>query len=488
MKPDTTPNSSRRNFLKKGTAALGAATLLPSSVIFSKPALKNRAGEVIRPAVISPNDKVNMAFCGIGNRGGQIYRSFMGTGMVNNVAHCDTDMGAKHTLKNLEAYPDVPRFQDFRKMLDKMDSDIDAVCVGTPDFAHFPICMLAMSMGKHVYVEKPLSRTFQEAELLMQAADKYKVVTQMGNQGHSGQNYFQFKAWVDAGIIKDVEQITAHMNGRRRWHGWDTNMSEFPAGQPLPETLDWDTWLGTAEFHEYHKDYINGQWRCWYDLGMGALGDWGAHIMDTMHEFLELGLPTEINPSHIAGHNSLFYPQATTLEFKFPARETMPPLTITWYDGMENLPKLPEGYGTSELAKDIPAASDQVIKKRKLNPGKIIYGKDLTFKGGTHSATLSIIPEEAANDMASSLPEVPESPSNHFENFALSCRGEEQTRSPFAISAPLSQVFCLGTIAQRLNARLEFDPKTNTITNHELANQMLIGSPPRKGWEEFYEL
>ncbi len=452
--------------------------IIPSSTVFANSSVNS----------VLPSGKVNMAFCGIGNRGGGILGEFMQTGLVNIVAMCDVDMGAPHTLNNLKKYPDVPRFQDFRKMFDKMGSKIDAVCVGTPDFSHFPITILAMSLGIHVYVEKPLTRTFQESELLMAAEKRYKVVTQMGNQGHSEANYFQFKAWVEAGIIKDVTKVTAHMNGRRRWHGWDTSMTNFPQGQPLPETLDWDIWLGTAQHHDYNKDFINGQWRCWYDFGMGALGDWGAHIIDTMHEFLDLGLPIEVDPVKIEGHNSLFFPQASTIDFKFPKRKKMPPLTISWYDGENNIPDVPEGYGVSELASNIPAASTGKIKPTKLNPGKEIYGKDLTFKGGSHGSTLSIIPPEAAEDMKSQLPEVPASPSNHFENFVKACMGQEKTRSPFSISAPLSQVFVLGTLAQRLDTTIKFDRKKKEIINNDFANQLLTGTPPRKEWEEFYKL
>jgi predicted dehydrogenase len=472
----------RRKFLKNSLFTAGAITVLPSSVVFARGEKPGKQGSSL------PSGKINMAFCGIGNRGGQILREFMGTGLVNNVAMCDVDMGAEHTLKSLEQYPDVPRFQDFRKMFDKMGKDIDAVCVGTPDFSHFPITILAMSLGKHVYVEKPLTRTFYESELLMEAEQKYKVVTQMGNQGHSEANYFQFKAWVEAGIIEDVTKVNAHMNGRRRWHGWDTSMKSFPDGQPLPETLDWDLWLNTAQFHEYHKDFINGQWRCWYDFGMGALGDWGAHIIDTVHEFLDLGLPYEVDPVMLEGHNPLFFPQASTIAFKFPKRKKMPPLTINWYDGAGNFPELPEGFGASELDANIPDASTGKIKAAKLNPGKEIYGKDLTFKGGSHGSVLTIIPPEAAKDMESQLPEVPQSPSNHFANFAKACMGQEKTRSPFSISAPLSQVFVLGTLAQRLGTRIEFDRKKKEVVNNVFANQLLVGPPPRKGWEEFYRL
>lgn len=469
-------NRTRRDFLRHSLLGLGAITIIPAHTVFGKP------GRVM------PSDKVNVAFCGIGNRGGQIFRDFMKTGMVNNVAMCDTDMGAKHTLPVLQDFPNVPQYKDFRVMFDEMRDSIDAVVIGTPDFSHFPITILAMSLGKHVYVEKPLTRTFMETELLMKAENTYKVVTQMGNQGHSEGNYFQFKTWVEKGIIKDVTKIVAHMNGARRWHGWDTSMTSLPSAQPIPETLDWDTWLGTAQFHDYNKDYINGQWRCWYDFGMGALGDWGAHLIDTAHEFLELGLPYEIDPVYIEGHNPLFFPQASTLDFKFPERKNMPPVTISWYDGVKNLPELPKSYGDSELAADIPAASTGQIEKRSLNPGKIIYSKDLIFKGRSHGSTLSILPEGNAEQVMQNLPEVPETTSNHYANFILSCRGEEQTRSPFHISGPLSQVFVLGTLAQRLNTKLVFDRDSKQITNNALANELLTGTPPRKGWEEFYRL
>jgi hypothetical protein len=349
--------------------------------------------------------------------------------------------------------------------------------------------MMAMAEGKHVYVEKPMARTFQEVDLMMAAAKKYpKLVTQMGNQGHSEGNYFQFKAWKDAGIIQDVTSITAHMNSRRRWHGWDTQIQRFPTPESIPSTLDWDTWLSQAQPHGFHKDFHNGQWRCWYDFGMGALGDWGAHIIDTAHEFLELGLPYEIEPLKLTGHNNFFFPTSTTLAFKFPSRGNMPALTINWYDGMDNIPAVPDGYGISELDPNIPPPSNGQIQPAKLNPGKIIYSKDLTFKGGSHGSTLSIIPSEKAKEMESKLPEVPQSPSNHFENFLKACKGEEKTRSPFEIAGPLSQVFCLGVMAQQMGVKLEFDRQTRQIINNPLANQLLAGMPPRKGWEDFYKI
>lgn len=470
--------TTRREFIRN--AALASAGLAISGI-----SAKTNAASYSR--IVGANQKVNLAHIGIGNRGWDIIQDFDKTGLANVVALCDVDLGAEHTKKALAKFPNAKRFKDFREMFDKMGNEIEAVAIATPDFAHFPAVMMAMAEGKHVYVEKPLSRTFLESELIMKAAGKYpKVVTQMGNQGHSEANYFQFKAWKEAGIIKDVTAITAHMNNPRRWHGWDPNIKKFPAAEAIPETLDWNTWLMARDYHDYNKDFHYGQWRCWYDFGMGALGDWGAHIIDTAHEFLDLGLPEEVVPVRLSGHNDYFYPMSSTIEFRFPKRGNMPPVVITWYDGLDNIPAVPDGYGVSELDPNIPTVAGGKIQPAKLNPGKEIYSKELTFKGGSHGSTLSIIPDEKAREMEKKLPEVPKSPSNHFANFLLSCQGKEKTRSPFEISAPLSQVFCLGVAAQRLNRKIVFDRETKRVTNDAFANAFLTGEPPRKGWEDFY--
>lgn len=488
-KPASTHTSAnRRDFLKKSALAFGAAAFVPSHAIFAKPELRNSKGEVVRRATVAPSDKVRLAACGVGNQAGGILNIFHNTGMAEVVAICDTDMGAPHTTGAMERYPNAPRFHDFREMYDKVGHTFDAVSIGTPDFSHFPQTILAMSMGKHVFVEKPLGRTFHENELLIKAAKKYNVATQMGNQGHCQDNFYQFKTWVDQGIIEGVTEITAHMNGRRRWHGWDTTMSRYPAAEPKPDTLDWDTWLMAANHREYHRDLVNGQWRCWYDFGMGALGDWGAHIMDTFHRFLELGLPEEVDPLLIEGHNQLFFPQATTLAFRFPARGSMPPVTVTWYDGTENHPPIPEGYGGVEADPNIPPIEGRVVPAGQLPAGKIIYGRDHIFKGGSHSSTLSLVPDSKHEAMASELPDWHRSETNLYQNFLLACRGEQECYSKFEVSGVLSQVFCLGTIAQRLNARLHFDRQTKRFTDNEVANLLLTGPPPREGWEEFYQL
>ena len=261
--------TTRRDFLKTMTMA-SAGLAFGAGDLLGSPASASQK---------KATDKVKIAYVGIGNRGEQIIGDFARTGMVEVVALCDVDMGAPHTQKVMNLYPKAKRFRDFRQMFDKAGNDFDAVAIATPDHSHFPISMLALASGKHVYVEKPLARTFYEGELLMQAAMKHpNLATQVGNQGHSEANYFQFKAWMDAGIIKDVTAVTAHMNNPRRWYKWDTNIYKFPSGQQLPKDMDWDTWLGVTPYHEYNKDYHLGQWRCWYDFGMGCLGVIGAHI------------------------------------------------------------------------------------------------------------------------------------------------------------------------------------------------------------------
>ena len=490
---------SRLNFLKTA----GMAT---TGVLIGNRASANAGNPKKVPVseVRGPARKVNLALIGIANQGAGDAKQFINSGLANIVAVCDVDLDSQGCQETIKLVPKAKQFRDFRVMFDKMAGDIDAVQVAVPDFAHFPVCMAAMQLGKSVFVEKPMTRTFLEAEIMAQMAEKNpKLVTQVGNQGHSGENYFQFKAWKEAGIIKDVTAVTAFMNGSRRWHPYDPNITKFPEAQPLPKGMtdkDWDTWLTTAAYHDFNEKYHPGNWRGWYDFGLGALGDWGAHILDTIHEFLDLGLPYEIEPVHVRNLNDYFFPLESTIKFRFPSRGDMPACDITWYDGVENLPPLPEGYDSVSATVDasIPPPGgvspqegktpQQGAKPRRQGAGKVIYSNELTFKGGTHSAPLFIIPEAKAKEMAPKLPKVPESPSNHYVNFLKACMGEEKTRSPFQTFAPLAQIFSLGIIAIRRNRKLIFNRDTKEIVNDKFANSMLTDRPPRKGWESYYKV
>ncbi len=463
---------SRRNTLMATSAAAGWA-MIPGKVL-------------------GANRKVNLAAIGVGQQGGNILQTFANDPNVNIVALCDVDIDSDSPVVTKAGYaeqgwmsetatpastaakfPGVRKFRDFREMFDKMGNEIDAVCIGVPDHSHFPISMAAMMLGKHVYVEKPLARTFQECELMMAAEKKYGVVTQMGNQGHSGNNYFQFKAWKEAGLIKDVTHVDAQMNGARRWHKWD-KVRRFPRGESIPAGMNWDVWQGTtAKSHDFSEKLHYGNWRGWHQFGTGCFGDWGAHILDTIHEFLDLGLPSTISAKTLTGRNDYVFPLTSTINFQFPKRNGMPAMDIDWYDGQGNPAPTPREM------------EDQPLK----GPGKIIYSKDHVLKGGHHSDILQIAPYEKMREMlvAGSLPRDFGRNSSHHENFILACMGEEKTRSPFAVAGLLSQTFVLGCMVQRLGKKLRFDPKRKQITNSKHANS-LLKDDVRKGWEQYYKL
>ncbi|MGB7325464.1 MAG: Gfo/Idh/MocA family oxidoreductase [Rubripirellula sp.] len=454
----------RRQFFKASTA-FGAATVLPAHI-----ALGNQANSETR----APSEQVNVAFVGSGGKGDRNRQAFLATGLCNVVALCDVDLQGKHVQPAIAAHPDVPKFTDFRRMLDEVGDQIDAVVVSTPDHSHFAAGMLAMSMGKHVWVEKPLAHTFGQVERMIDLADRSGVVTQMGNQGHSEANFHQFKAWSEDGVFKDVRKITAYMNKYRRWHGWGESVTEYPT-DPLPPGIDWDTWCNPSPMNPHSKRLHPGNWRSWFDYGSGAFGDWGPHILDTCHRFLELGLPDRITAIKREGANTLVFPQASTIQFAFPSRGEMPACDVTWYDGRENL---------AEVEPEYKATVDRAAKENR--PGKIIYAGDHVFQGDSHGDELEII-STGADEVMATLPKYSTQSSNHWANFLLSCKGVEETQSPFHISGPLTQVFNLGVIAQRLGGEIEFDRLTKTIKNNDAA-LALLDPAPRHGWEEFYKL
>ena len=433
-------------------------------------------------------DKVRLACVGIGNRAAEVIRCFEKTGLVEFAALCDTDLEGEQCAGALGKYPNLPRFTDFRKMLDAMDGKIDAVAVCTPDFSHFPALMDAMRRGLAVFSEKPLAHTFEECELLMASERKHGVVTQMGNQGHSGANYYQFKHYVETGVI-DVSKLTrlvAHMNSARRWHKWNGKVSAFPTGEALPKGLDWDTWLGTATYHAYSKDYVQGEWRSWYDFGNGALGDWGAHTMDCVHEFLLKGdLPTKVDLLKCEGWNQFAYPCATTLAFTFPKNALHDDVRLEWYDGADNWPQLPKGF-VFDVPDGIPRNSANVEDdtSKKLYPGKEMYCKDGTvWQSLSHKHPLHRV-----GDFDAKLPDYPPETETHYRSFIRAVRGETRTTSPFSVSGRISQLFTLGCIAQRVRRSIVFDPAKGEIVGDEYANYFIKGPRPRKGWEGYYRI
>jgi len=456
---------SRRQFLSASIAAGAAWSILPGC---ASGGLTLQSSERLVP----PDRPLRLAVIGIGNRGNDMIKTFAATGLVAIVAFCDVDLNGPHTEDSRQLYPAVPRFRGFRALFDRMGGEFDAVVIATPDHSHFPLAMYAMAHGKHVYLEKPLAHTFHEVDLLIAMAAKTGVVTQMGNQGHSGNNYFQFKAWTEAGVIKDVTKIVAFMNSERRWHGW--KVEGFPAGEALPPGLDWDAWHAARPMHPFSTRLHPQTWRGWFAYGNGAFGDWGPHILDTAHRFLELGLPHTIEALKRDEPSAFIFPQASTIRFDFGARRAMPPVEVFWYDGVNNRPPLPAELGPGATLTE--------------ENGKFIYSKELVFKGGTHGDTLRIIPEDRMREMGPTLPKIAGGFSDHATNFVLACQGKEQSRSPFTVSGPLTQMFLLGVIAQRLGGRLTFDPARREFPGNAAANTLLAGPAPRPGWKQYYRL
>ena len=422
-----------------------------------------------------------MAFIGIGNRGYSDFSMFVYyKDLVNVVALCDTQMGAAHTERVLKAYPQVPRFTDFRAMFDKLGSQIDAVCIATPDFSHFPAAMLAMSLGKAVFCEKPMGNCFREISLMAAAAKKYKVVTQMGNQGHSDANYWQMKTLVENGTIKDVTKINAFMcANNRRWFKWKGTLTEMPGEEAEPAEMDWNVWLSQRPFRPFNHNFINGDWRCFYEYGTGALGDWGAHIFDAAHEFLKLGLPCRIETVKNDRRTPVVFPMASTIRYVFPARGPgFPECTLEWSDGAGNFPALPEKITDKRW--------------RRKDVGAELYLADgRVFSRTSHGAALQVVAGADPRDPAVKklMRNFPRGSSGHYLNFIKAVKGEEKANSDFSVAGPLSQVLALGALAQRLaEPVLEFDAKKQRFVGNDTANRLLDGPPIRKGWEEFASL
>lgn len=459
----------RRSFIKS-LAAVGAMPLLPAC--FSSKAYL-------------ANSKVRMAFVGIGCQGWYDMQQFgLFPALFETVALCDTDMGAKHTQNAIKAYPLAARFTDFRKMFDKMGDQIDAVMVAIPDHSHFAVAMEAMRRGKAVYVEKPLAHTFEECELLRLAEKKYGVVTQMGNQGHSTVKYHQFKHYVETGVVKDVERVVAHMNNARRWHKWNGKVEKLPGPDKMPATLDWNSWLSSVEDHAYSEEYMMGEWRAWYDFGSGCMGDWGAHLIDCVHQFLLKGdLPTEVNVVNQTGWNRFVYPMSSTLNFKFAANSLHDDFELDWYEGAKNLPPLPHGFVWDNAWGDIPKSSANEDVPPSLHPGKEMYQRDgKVWQSLSHKHPLHVV-----GDYGRKLPDYPPEFCTHYEGFLRAVRGEMQTLSPFSVAAPLSQIFTLACLAQRLNRSFRFDPVEKRVIGDKQADAMLRNAP-RKGWESYYDV
>lgn len=465
---------SRRSFLRQSAASAFGFSVLPSYLALGK---EDSDGN------LPPSKRINLGCVGVGNRASIVIPAMCGSKLAVPVAFCDVDFKAPRIDGNLRAYPDIRRFADFREMLDKMGDDIDAVTVCTPDHTHFVAAMDAMRRGKHVYVEKPLAHSFDECEMLMKAEKKFGVVTQMGNQGHTSGPAAQFKQMVEKGLLRNVRKIEAWKTPFLAFQYANWRISDYPAAQPIPESLDWDLWCGPAEKKPFSSRYHPFQWRAFYLYGNGMFGDWGAHIVNFAHDYLNLGLPSKIRAIKLEDHNKVIFPLVTQIAMHFPARgDGMPACDFTWREGNGCEPELDEKYWNVQ---------DDGTKKQPAFgvAGMLVYpdGADFAVKCGSHAEASTLYPNVKNKEHVDAM-KVPNVNIDHTTSFLRACMGEGETTSPFRISAPLCQVFSLGVICQYLNPEevLEFDPEQKRFTNSTAGNDLLKGPAPRKGWEEFY--
>ena len=436
---------------------------------------------------LSPSDRVNVAVIGAGGQGGVNMTKLTDQ---NIVATCDVDYNAvwrgmldkrsrllpgREALR--DAYDRAPAFSDYRKMFDTQ-KDIDAVLIATPDHHHAVAARMAMERGIHVYVQKPLTYTVEEGRRLLALAKQNPgLITQMGNQGHSGDDGRRVIELIRGGVIGRVKQVHVWTNRPV----WPQGVAK-PAPVPIPEGLDWPTWLGPANVDwGYHPDYGHFNWRGWVPFGSGALGDMGAHLMDFPVWALEPGLPTRIETRHSrwAGSANLWstrrppevtsFPLASVTHYEF-GKAKGGPLRLTWYDG-GILPATPRNF---------PA-------DLKMNPdgGVLFVGTKGMLMHETYGQKPTLIGEgldAAAAKIPQSLPRIKDGMGGHEQNWIRAIRGEEKISCPFEYAVPLNETMILGIVALKADAPLEYDSVAGSVTNIADANQYLTRQY-RKGWE-----
>ncbi len=453
---------SRRSFMSTAAAVF---TIVPNSVLAQN---TKRA----------PSDRLNVAAIGAGGMGNANINNLAGEKIdpgkrENIVALCDVD--DVQAAKTFKEFPKAKTYRDFRVMLEKQ-KDIDAVIVATPDHFHTVAAMAAIQLGKHVYVQKPLTRLVSEARLLTETARKYKVASQMGNQGHSGEGVRQICEWIWSGAIGDVHTVHAWTN-RPVWaQGIATRPADKP---PVPNTLSWDIWLGPAPYRDYHPNYLPFNWRAYWDFGAGALGDMACHILDPVFMALKLRYPVSVEGScstFVSPEkkwekvvNNETYPDASIIHYQFPARLGMPPVEIVWYDGGLQ-PARPE-----ELAPDEQMGQG--------GSGVIFEGTRGKLMCGTYGDYPTLLPTWKMKYFNMPPKVLPRIEGNHEQNWAAACKGGEPACSNFDYSGPLTETVVMGNLAIKYpNRKLEWDGENMRVTNFAQANDF-VQMHYREGWK-----
>jgi len=447
----------------------------------------------------SPNEKLNIASIG---SGGKATSDIAGCSAENIVALCDVD--DKSAEKTFQKYDKAPKYKDYRRMLDKEEKNIDAVIVTIPDFMHATAAVACMERGKGVYCQKPLTRTIWEARLLAQAAAKYKVATQMGNQGYSNEGTRQCAEMIWSGEIGNVTEVHAWTNRPI----WPQGLEKLPAEGPVPETFDWDLWLGIQSMRPYSPEYAPFKWRGYYDFGCGALGDMACHILGAANMALMLGAPTSVECIMQEGKSAFTFPKKSIIRFDFPARGSMPAVKVFWHDGMTKQPDLHTSLASSERLGDLPRGAlgslpgdnRGGIPPRPVDPnapppgppteedwisagrnGSLFVGDKGFITTGTYGTGTRLLPAERMADYKFPPQLLTRSP-GHYHDWIRACKGGEQACSNFSIAGPFTEWILLGTLALRYEGKLEWDSAKMRVTNVAEANQH-IRPKVRKGWQ-----
>ena len=405
----------------------------------------------------SPNEKLDIAVVGVSRRGGA---NLGGVRSQNIVALCDVD--ANLLDKAARGFPKAAKFADFRKMLDKMHNQIDAVVVSTPDHTHAPAAAAAMKLGKHCYCEKPLTHTVGECRTLIELAARGKLVTQMGTQIHADSNYRRVVEIVRSGMIGPVGKV--HV-----WHTVSYGVKGRPKDTPsIPKNLNWDLWLGPAPKRPYHPCYLPGSWRRWLDFGTGGLGDFGCHYMDLPFWALKLRHPTGIEAEGPPQHAEST-PRWLKIIYEFPARDAgrLAPVTMTWSDGGKKPP------GLAELLAPLgPKAA------RQWSSGILFVGDKGMVLANYKSRIL--LPKEKFEGVKPPAETIPPSIGHHKEWFEA-CKTGGATTCNFDYSGALSEAVLLGIAAYRTGEKINWDAKNLKAINCPKADKF-IRKEYRKGW------
>ncbi len=468
-------NESRRGFLKTAALASAGFTILPRHVLGGK-------------GFIPPSDKLNIATIGAGGKGHSDLENFTKNGNVNVVALCDVD--DERSAETRQEYPKAKYYHDYRKLLEKEKNNIDAVSISTPDNVHAVATLAAMQLGKHVYTQKPLTHDIWESRQLTKAAKKYKVVTQMGNQGGSGDGVRLAHEIYNAGLIGEVHTVHAWTN-RPVWaQGFALPKGKFK----IPRTLDWNLWLGPSQFYEYNPVYVPWSWRAWYPFGTGALGDMACHILDPAFRILPIAYPSEFEcsvPKNWTSDGKQIrstdgFPPSSIIHLKYPKTNGPGDIKLSWYDGGA-LPPRPDELLPGEPFGDRDGGILFIGTKGKLVMG--CYGRNP-----------KLLPTKLMNEVTLPKQTIPRVPEGHYLQWINACiagYGNKKTSSPFEYAGPFAESVLIGDLAIRswslenakderkeddyILPKLMWDAAEMRVTNHEEANQF-VRREYRQGW------